>query len=242
MLTSRPTYRSADDGLDIIRTMREARFAHRVTCPHCGSALTVRWGGFAGRQRYRCKSCKRTFSDLTRTAFAYTKRIGSWPHYLVLVRQGRSLRAAAQQVGVHVSTAFRWRHSLLASMRAADSLVLDGTVELVEISFARSMKGSRNLARPRLRGSRTAGWVWHEVPHDRVLLAMVLLQAWPGLLSPAGHWVLAAVSAVLWPLLHAGLQRMPAGWLSYLVVFAGVPLSVCPLQQNLPIFSYKQRA
>src|SRR5690606_17823719 len=112
------------------------------------------------------------FSDLTRTAFAYTKRIGSWPHYLVLVRQGRSLRAAAQQVGVHVSTAFRWRHSLLASMRAADSLVLDGTVELMEISFAHSMKGSRNLARPRLRGSRTAGWVWHEVPHDRVLLAI----------------------------------------------------------------------
>src|SRR3546814_1184100 len=24
------------------------------------------------------------------------------------------------------------------------------------------------------------------------------------------HWVLAATSAVLWPLLHAGLQRMPA--------------------------------
>src|SRR3546814_2068291 len=39
---------------------------------------------------------------------------------------------------------------------------------------------------------------------------MVLLQAWPGLLSPARHWVLAATSAVLWPLLHAGLQRMPA--------------------------------
>src|SRR5690606_15440258 len=42
------------------------------------------------------------------------------------------------------------------------------------------------------------------------LLAMVLLQAWPALLSPAAHWVLAAASAVLWPLLHAGLQRMPA--------------------------------
>src|SRR5690606_23683971 len=53
------------------------------------------------------------------------------------------------------------------------------------------------------RGVAAATWV-------AALLAMVLLQAWPGLLSPAGHWVLAAVSAVLWPLLHAGLQRMPA--------------------------------
>src|SRR3546814_12405126 len=38
---------------------------------------------------------------------------------------------------------------------------------------------------------------------------MVLLQAWPGLLSPAMHWAPAAASSVLWPLLHAGLQRMP---------------------------------
>ena len=42
------------------------------------------------------------------------------------------------------------------------------------------------------------------------LLAMVLLQAWPGLLSPAMHWMLAALSVASWPLLHAALQRMPA--------------------------------
>src|SRR5690606_17361136 len=42
------------------------------------------------------------------------------------------------------------------------------------------------------------------------LMASVLLQAWPGLLSPGAHWGLAAASALLWPLLHAGLQRMPA--------------------------------
>src|SRR5690606_26900679 len=30
------------------------------------------------------------------------------------------------------------------------------------------------------------------------LLAMVLLQAWPGLLSSVGHWVLAVASALLW--------------------------------------------
>src|SRR3546814_16521577 len=53
--------------------------------------------------------------------------------------------------------------------------------------------------------------VWSsDVCSSDLLLAMVLLQAWPGLLSPAMHWVLAATSAVLWPLLHAGLQRMPA--------------------------------
>ncbi|MDN5782290.1 MAG: hypothetical protein L0H23_09790, partial [Luteimonas sp.] len=43
-----------------------------------------------------------------------------------------------------------------------------------------------------------------------VLLAMVLLQAWPGVLSPAMPWIVAALSVVSWPLLHAALQRMPA--------------------------------
>ncbi|GAB3310397.1 ankyrin repeat domain-containing protein [Luteimonas notoginsengisoli] len=42
------------------------------------------------------------------------------------------------------------------------------------------------------------------------LLAMVLLQAWPGVLSPTLHWVVAAISVLSWPLLHAALQRMPA--------------------------------
>jgi transposase-like protein len=157
---------------DIIRTVREARFACGVTCPRCAAPAAVRWGSFAGRQRYRCKSCRRTFSDLTRTAFAYTKKIDSWPHYLVLMRQGRTLRTSALMLGIHVSTAFRWRHALLTPMRIADSTVLDGTVELMELSFAHSLKGSRRLSTSRRRGARTAGRAWHDVPRDRVLLAV----------------------------------------------------------------------
>lgn len=168
-MTQRQDHR---DDPDIIRTMREARFASGLVCPRCSSRDAIRWGGFAGRQRYRCKSCSRTFSDLTRTAFAYTKKIRSWPHYLVLMRQGQTLRAAACQLDIHLSTAFRWRHALLTPMRVADAAVLEGTVELMEISFAHSMKGSRQVSLPRARGSRMAGHAWHEVPRDRVLLAV----------------------------------------------------------------------
>lgn len=158
--------------LDIIRAVRDARFTHGLVCVHCRSAAIIRWGGFAGRQRYRCHSCRRTFSDLTRTTFAYTKKIGQWPHYLVLMRQGRTLRECAQQLELHVSTAFRWRHAVLTPMRIADPAVLTGTVELKEILFAHSRKGSRGLHEPRNRGARGAGWKWQQVPRDRVLLAM----------------------------------------------------------------------
>lgn len=163
---------AAPDPLDVIRTVREARFTHGILCLHCRSTAVIRWGGFAGRQRYRCKSCCRTFSDLTRTAFAYTKKVGQWPHYLVLMRRSHTLRQCAQQLDLHVSTAFRWRHAVLTPMRTMDPSVLSGTVELKEILFAHSRKGSRRLYEPRSRGGRKDGWTWQQVPRDRVLLAV----------------------------------------------------------------------
>lgn len=172
MSCMQPRQDHPDDASDIIRTIRDARFASGVICPHCDFGQCIRWGGFAGRQRYRCKSCKRTFSDLTGTAFAYTKKVRSWPHYLVLMRQGQTLRICALQLGIHVSTAFRWRHALLSPLRLAESTRLEGTVEVMEISFAHSMKGSRQVWQPRARGSRTAGRPWYDVPRDRVLLAV----------------------------------------------------------------------
>src|SRR5690606_11505852 len=42
------------------------------------------------------------------------------------------------------------------------------------------------------------------------LLAMVLLQAWPGLLPTGARWAVAALAVLAWPALHVALQRMPA--------------------------------
>jgi transposase-like protein len=163
------------DPLDVVRTVREARTANGSTahrCPHddC-DGHAIRWGSFSGRQRYRCKTCRRTFSDLTCTAFAYAKKLDKWPHYLVLMRQSRTLRQSAQLLDIHVSTAFRWRHALLSRMLAADTTRLAGTVELKEILFAHSRKGSRLCHGPRARGARHDAWRWYQVPRDCILLA-----------------------------------------------------------------------
>ncbi|WP_242108770.1 ankyrin repeat domain-containing protein [Luteimonas aquatica] len=43
-----------------------------------------------------------------------------------------------------------------------------------------------------------------------LVLATMLVLAWPGLLAPTARWTLAGASVVLWPLLHGALQRFAA--------------------------------
>jgi hypothetical protein len=107
-----------------------------------------RWGGFAGRQRYRCCGCRRTFSDLTGTPAAYIKKIWLWSHYGDCMTAGTSVRAAASLLGINTATVFRWRHRLLGSLRARESVKLRGWIELDVTRFAYSEKGRRGMIPP----------------------------------------------------------------------------------------------
>ena len=51
--------------------------------------------------------------------------------------------------------------------------MLQGFVELKELSFATSHKGARNLEEPRPRGygEPGRGWQWYQLDHDRVVVA-----------------------------------------------------------------------
>jgi len=71
-------------------------------CPHCACRQLNRHGQANNRQRFRCRQCLRTFNDLTGTPLAR-----------LMLREARSVRAAAAQVGVHSNTALRWRHRFL---------------------------------------------------------------------------------------------------------------------------------
>ena len=44
-----------------------------VQCPHCQRSRIQKWGGFAGRQRFRCRDCRRTFSTFTNTPLRWLK-------------------------------------------------------------------------------------------------------------------------------------------------------------------------
>ena len=134
---------------ELVRTVRERRFARGLACPRCGSDAVIRWGQFAGRQRYRCRSCHRCSSDLTGTSFSYIKRLAAWPAYCRCLSASQSVRSSAMSAGVSVSTAFRWRHRILQAARDLDATQLSGLVEFAETSFRYSTKGYKRGAAPR---------------------------------------------------------------------------------------------
>jgi transposase-like protein len=139
----------------LLATVRDMRFADGLRCLRCGASRVQRWGGFAGRRRYRCKACGRTFSDLTCTPAAYSKKLSLWPRHDLCLAASLSIRRAAALLGIDPSTAFRWRHIRLSSLRERDDTKVDGCIQLGWTWFPYSEKGRRNLDRPpRERGVR----------------------------------------------------------------------------------------
>lgn len=129
-----------------IKHIREAHFRSSVVCPRCQSQSTIRHGKVDDRQRYLCKDCRRTFTDLTGTPLAYVKKPADmWDEVARCMRDGYSYRRIADELGIAVSTAFKWRHKVLASLRILTDMatVLSGVVEADETFFRKSYKGSQ---------------------------------------------------------------------------------------------------
>jgi transposase-like protein len=137
-----------DELAAIIGRIRAVRFQAGVVCPRCYGDRVHGWGSFAGRRRYRCLTCRRSFSDLTGTPAAYVKKLHLWRRHADLIEQGLTLRRVAASLGIHVATAFHWRHLILDEMRRRDSATLSGSIELADLWFAYSEKGRRGLKRP----------------------------------------------------------------------------------------------
>jgi transposase-like protein len=135
------------DLAELITELRLARFAGGLECPRCSSRAIQGWGSFSGRKRYMCTACGRTFSDLTGTPASYLKRVGLLRRYAASLSRCLSVRAAAAATGIHPSTAFRWRHRLIESLRTHRRETLSGEIELVTRRYPESRKGDRHLPR-----------------------------------------------------------------------------------------------
>jgi transposase-like protein len=134
----------------------EALFTGSRRCIYCGTEAPYRHGSAHGLKRYRCRSCKRTYNALTNTPLARLRHKGVWLHYLRTLAQSATVRKAAERVGVHRNTAFRWRHRFLAWVKADQPETLEGIAEADEMFLRESQKGSRNLDRPpRKRGEKS---------------------------------------------------------------------------------------
>lgn len=134
----------------------EQRFAADPRCPTCQSAERVgKWGSANGLRRYRCKNCKVSFNCLTGTPLAQLHKRELWVANAQALVEGLSLRKTAARIGVHMETAFRWRHRFLKQPKTLKPSKLEGTVEADETYFLKSEKGARKLTRPaRKRGGK----------------------------------------------------------------------------------------
>lgn len=114
-----------------------------AACPKCGGQRLVRNGQAGGLQRYKCRECSAGFNALTGTPLARLRHRDKWLQQARVLDEGLSVRKAAARMGVHRTTAFRWRHRFLAAACEAKAQRLEGVAEADETYFLRSYKGQR---------------------------------------------------------------------------------------------------
>lgn len=127
--------------------------AVKAPCPHCGSHSVHRHGTFSlkdgsRQQRYLCQSCHRSFQQYTGTPLNYLKKRDRWSRHVRSMVKRLSLRRTAVILGVHLSTAFRWRHRLLSALVIPSGPPLMGSVAASEVFVRYSEKGSRRSGHP----------------------------------------------------------------------------------------------
>jgi transposase-like protein len=127
------------------------------SCPHCDGTDLYRWGINAGIQRYKCKSCNKTFNALTNTPLARLRHKEQWSKFAQDLIDGVSIQSTADHCGVAVSTSFRWRHRFLKIPSLLKTKHLEGIIEADETYFLESHKGERDLDhKPRKRGGKAS--------------------------------------------------------------------------------------
>ena len=107
----------------------------------------VRNGTADGLQRFKCRDCAKTFNALTGIPLARLRMKGKWVAQAEALRDGLTLKEAAERMNVSHPTAFRWRHRFLALPKTVMANALAGIVEADETYFLESHKGSKNLPR-----------------------------------------------------------------------------------------------
>lgn len=141
---------------DMVSEIRDRRFSGGYHCPHCSSERVVRYGNYRGSKRYLCRSCKKTFTDLTSTALHYIHGKEKFIHAAKLMLSGKTLKETAKKVKVSIPTAFSWRHKVLSILKNIEDDSLSGIVEADDTFFLSSRKGDKNIGRkPRKRGGRS---------------------------------------------------------------------------------------
>jgi len=132
---------------DYISHRREQLINKQIGCPNCKSHNYIRYGKDKGSVRFKCKECKRTFTEHTGTWLAGIHKKALVNDYLELMHQEKSLDKIKKALCIHKKTAFDWRHKILSSLEESQKSNFNGIVESDETFFLQSDKGRKGLDR-----------------------------------------------------------------------------------------------
>lgn len=117
---------------------------NKTNCPHCHHDKYIKVGKVRGVQRFKCKSCERTFGLNTNTVIHKTQKpLYMWERYVELMFNGFSIHKIAKELNIAVTTAFYWRHKILSALKKATKSNLGGIIEADETYFPLSFKGQK---------------------------------------------------------------------------------------------------
>jgi len=151
----------------------EVNISSPLNCVHCKSDQIVGYGkNKTGVQRYKCKSCNRTFSATSGKVWYHMHKKEKLTSYMHCLLSGYSIRESGTRVGISLATSFSWRHKLLTSFASVHSQEFSGIVESDETYFLYSEKGKKDLDRPSRKRGNTANRDGINDEHVAVIVTM----------------------------------------------------------------------
>lgn len=121
-----------------------------ILCPHCQSVHVVKNGTQLDKQRYKCKNCNKTFTSISNTFLARTRKdFKTWKKFIQCMIEGFSVRMSATKCKVNRNTAFIWRHKILDTLTeyVTNQKIMKGVIEADDTFFRLSFKGNKPINR-----------------------------------------------------------------------------------------------
>lgn len=142
-----------------------------LRCPHCSGLNVVRNGTKAGRQRYQCHDCRRTFSDTSASIVFKTKyTYEEWLKFIHCELNNYSLKHSATYSNISQTTAFSWRHKIYEAISIVKKrIILSGEIEIDATFMPINLKGTKKTKMPRLSKKRTSS-AYRGISHHKVCI------------------------------------------------------------------------
>jgi len=160
-----------NNGINILEIFRTNRSSEGLICAHCQSDEVILYGTYNKKQRYKCKTCGKTFTDFTNSPLNMCHFPDKWPEFIKCIIKGLSLRESARLLEVSYITLFYWRHKLLIALKNIKNAQFAGLVEVADIFLPYSLKGQKNIDE---RAPRKCGRKYKYLSGEKVCVIMAI--------------------------------------------------------------------